>query len=239
MQLARVPAEDIRPGVNEVLRRYHAGWYPCFTGEGPTGPIRWRKYSHRGIQWLDKLHIGKKQKRDIFDPRFEIKFNQSFEQVLNGCADTTRQGATWITPHLFEAFMQLHFMGHAHSFECWQYGRVVGGAFGIQMGGLMTIESMYHILDNSSKAAYVQTCLLLKDRGFKVVDVNHANTFFQRFGAETVPQWRFEEILRDMRKLAPSLSEKYPAPALPLGVRLQLPITRFAHALSRRLKKAS
>ena len=239
MVIDRIPSQDIRPGVNELLRRYHAGWYPCFTGEGPTGAIGWRKYSHRGIQWLDKIHIGKKQRHDVFDPRFEIDFNQSFEQILNGCADTSRQGATWITPHLFDVFLQLHSLGHAHSFECRQDGKVVGGAFGLQMGGIMTIESMYHTIDNASKAAYVRTCLHLRERGFKLVDVNHANAFFERFGAETVPQWRFEEILRDLRKISPSLSDEYPAPELPLSVRLQLPLTRLVHAVERRLKKAS
>ena len=228
---------DIRPSLTELLRRYHTGWYPCFMGDGASGPIGWRKYSHRGIQWLDKIHVGKKQKSDISDPSFDVRFNTAFEEILAGCAETARQGATWITPHLWRLFVRLHRMGHAHSFECWQAGRIVGGAFGIQLGGMMTIESMFHAVDNASKAAYVRTMLHLQARGFKLVDVNNATPFFERFGAETVPQWKFEEILREVRLLTPTLTDEAPAPQLPLAVKFQLPLARIVNAVHRRLVK--
>ena len=69
------PTEDIRPTMDDFLYRYHTGWYPCFMGEGAVGPIGWRKYSHRGIQWLNEIHIGKKQFRDIFNSQFEFRVN--------------------------------------------------------------------------------------------------------------------------------------------------------------------
>jgi leucyl/phenylalanyl-tRNA--protein transferase len=229
-------SDHIRPGINEMLSRYHSGWYPCFMGEEPTGPVGWRKYTHRGIQWLDKLHVGKRQKSYVFAERFEVKFDTAFDETVRGCAETVREGNTWITPHLVELYSQLHDMGHAHSFECWEAGKLVGGAFGLQMGAMMTVESMFHTVDHASKAAYVRTCTHLQERGFKVVDVNHANPFFAGFGAETIPQWQFEEILREMRQLSPTFSDDKPVPTLPLAVKIQLPVARIATAIGKRLK---
>jgi leucyl/phenylalanyl-tRNA--protein transferase len=229
--------ESFQPGLNEMLSRYHSGWYPCFLREEPKGPVGWRKYTHRGIQWLDKLHIGKKQKTYVFDKSFDVKFDTAFDETVRGCAEIEREGCeTWITPHLVEMYGKLHELGHAHSFECWQDGKLVGGAFGVQMGALMTVESMFRRVDNASKAAYVRTCIHLQERGFKVVDVNNANTFFSGFGAETVPQWQFEEILREMQELSPTFLDSKPAPGLPLAVKLQLPVTRVATAIGKRLK---
>jgi Leu/Phe-tRNA-protein transferase len=104
-------SDHIRPGINEMLSRYHSGWYPCFMGEEPTGPVGWRKYTHRGIQWLDKLHVGKRQKSYVFAERFEVKFDTAFDETVRGCAETVREGNTWITPHLVELYSQLHDMG--------------------------------------------------------------------------------------------------------------------------------
>ena len=234
-----VPVQDttFHPSLNEMLARYAAGWYPCFLGDLPSGPVGWRKYTHRGIQWLDKIHVGSKQKRYVFSPRFEIRYNTAFNDVLIGCADLARQGATWITPGLMENFNQLNQMGHAHSFECWQEGKLVGGAFGIQIGGMISVESMFHNVDHASKAAYGQTLFKLRDRGFKLVDVNNASEHFARFGAETVPQWQFEELLRGAIKERPSFDDHTPARGLPLRVQLELPITRLVDGVRKRFDK--
>ena len=229
------PTEDIRPTMDDFLYRYHTGWYPCFMGEGAVGPIGWRKYSHRGIQWLNEIHIGKKQFRDIFNSQFEFRVNTDFANVLRNCADVSRQGATWITPHIASLFVDLHERGIAHSFECWQAGELVGGAFGMQLGSIMTIESMFHHVDNASKCAYVRALLHLRDRGYDLVDMNNATPFFQRFGAQTVPQWKFEELQRAHRKMNARISDQSPYPRLPISVRLQLPLSRIVHAIERRV----
>jgi leucyl/phenylalanyl-tRNA--protein transferase len=226
-----------RPSVNEMLRRYATGWYPCFLSEEPSGPVGWRKYTHRGIQWLDKIHVGSKQKRYVFSPKFEIRYNTAFSDVLIGCADLGRQGATWITPGLMENFNRLHRRGYAHSFECWQDGKLVGGAFGMQLGGMITVESMFHTVDHASKAAYGQTLFKLRDRGFKVVDVNNASEHFARFGAETVPQWKFEEMLRGALRERPSLDDAFPCRPLPLRVQIELPITRLITGMRRQIDR--
>ena len=233
------PSGDIRPTMDEFLYRYHSGWYPCFAGDddgnGPVGPIVWRKYSHRGIQWLDEIHIGKKQFRDIFNAHFEFRISTDFPAVLRGCSDLSRQGATWITPHIASLFVDLHEMGFAHSFECWQDGKLVGGCFGMQLGSIMTIESMFHHVDNASKCAYVRALLHLRERGYHLIDVNNATPFFERFGAKTIPQWKFEELMRAHRKVSVRMSDDASFPHLPISLRLQLPLSRLVHAVERRV----
>ena len=235
------PDEDFCPSLHQTLHRYFTGWYPCPLGETQDTPNGWRKFSHRGIQWLDlkKIHIGAKQKRYVFSPKFQIRYNTAFKEVVAGCADITRDGHTWITPSLVDLYCTLRKLGFAHSFECWQDGQLVGGAFGIQIGGMMTIESMFHRVDHASKAAYVQTLLRLVERGFKLLDVNVAVGHFTRFGAETVPQWQFEEYLRDVRNLSPSLADEFPAPVLPLSVKLHIPFSRVVGAVTKRLRLGS
>jgi leucyl/phenylalanyl-tRNA--protein transferase len=234
-------AMDFRPGVNETLCRYFTGWYPCHLGQTPDTPVGWRKYSHRGIHWLDqeKIHIPSRQKRYIFSPKFQLRFNAAFEEVLLGCADLARQGHTWITPGLMDVFCQLHDLGFAHSFECWQEGQLVGGAFGIQIGGMMTMESMFHSVDHAGKAMYVQTLYRLMERGFKLVDVNSASDHLSRFGAETVPQWQFERHLRDALQFSPTLGDEFPAPTLPLSVKVQIPLARIARVVGKKLRLVS
>jgi len=200
-----------------MLRRYASGWYPCFLGDQHGGAVGWRKFSHRGLQFLDKIHLGKKQRYDVNDKSFDVRYDTAFDRVLAACADLSRDGATWITPGLVERFAELHRLGYAHSFECWAGGQLVGGSFGLQLGALMTVESMFHVADNASKAAYVRTLLHLRARGFVAVDVNDATPFFQRFGAETVRQWRYEEILRGALGSWPTLTEGIVARRLPVG----------------------
>jgi leucyl/phenylalanyl-tRNA--protein transferase len=231
---------DFRPTVRQMLRWYALGWYPCYLLEINGGPVGWRKYSHRGVQWLtdERIHVGKKQKRDVFDERFVVKYDTAFNAVVEGCADpSTHGGATWVTPGLKKVYAELFRLGYAHSFECWQGDQLVGGSFGIQLGEVMTVESMFHTADNASKAAYVRTLYHLKERGFKVVDINHVTPFFERFGGETMRQWEFEEVLKNSLKAWPSFAEDKPAPNWPAGTLAEVAMLRKAGALGRRVKK--
>jgi hypothetical protein len=118
-------------------------------------------------------------------------------------------------------------MGFAHSFEAWDGDKLVAGAFGLQVGAIMTIDSVFHHVSNAGMAVYGQTLLRLRDRGFKLVDVNYVSGPFARFGEEWVPQWRFEELLRELMSQHPTLADDKPAPRLPAGVSRMLPVSRM------------
>ena len=112
-----------------------------------------------GVQKLDQFKIPRKQKHYVLTEHFEKRFETAFEQVVRECADTSRKvmsegvGQTWITPELMDGLFKLHRMGYAHSYESWMDGKLVGGTFGIQLGGLLTMVSLFHRVSNASSAA--------------------------------------------------------------------------------------
>src|SRR5882757_5409658 len=86
---------------------------------GKDGPTRWIAESHRGVQWLDKVEFPRKQKRYIFSPLFELRFDTAFEETIRGCANAPRDIKCWISPELERGLVELHRMGFAHSYEAW------------------------------------------------------------------------------------------------------------------------
>jgi leucyl/phenylalanyl-tRNA--protein transferase len=220
---SRAPADNPR----HVLLQYALGRMPDWVN-GHSGAIGWIKREHRGVQWLDKVQLPKKSqhRKYILEPKFAIKFDTAFDQVVRACADLGREGKTWITPELARAYAALHAMGFAHSFEAWDGDRLVAGAFGLQMGALMSVDSVFHHVSNAGIAVYGQTLLRLRDRGFKLIDVNYVSGPFARFGEEWVPQWKFEELLAGLLQEHPTIADDKPAPLLPASVRAQLPIAR-------------
>src|SRR5258707_11937903 len=94
------------------------------------------------------------------------------------------------------------------------------------MGSIMSIDSVFHHVSNSGMAVYGQTLLRLRDRGFKLIDVNYVSGPFARFGEEWVPQWKFEQLLAQMLSQHPMIADDKPAPRLPKRVRLLLPLYR-------------
>src|SRR5258706_6192747 len=158
---------------------------------GPVGgALCWKRLTHRGVQWLDKVKFPRGQRRYIFSPRFEIRFDRAFEETVRGCARQPRGEQTWISEEYVREMVGMHRMGYAHSFEAWSDGRLVGGAFGVQLGSIMTCDSMFHQVSNASKAAYGQTLVHLRERGFKFLDTNGVAKHRVQYGEEWMPQWR-------------------------------------------------
>ncbi|MGE5609455.1 MAG: leucyl/phenylalanyl-tRNA--protein transferase [Bacillota bacterium] len=218
----------------DMLWHCAKGELACWLSE-KQDQVGWVKYSHRGIQFLDKVEFPRKQTRYIFSPRFVIRYNQAFEQVVAGCMNMPRDARMWITPELYDGYVNLHRQGYAHSFEAWENGQLVGGAFGIQLGGYISCESMFHTTSNASKAVWGQTLLHLRQRGFKWIDTNCVATHSVSYGEEWVPQWRFEQMLREALLQRPSLADDRPCSPVPWQIRLALPMTRIVRAAARRL----
>jgi leucyl/phenylalanyl-tRNA--protein transferase len=233
------PAPQDQPiGPLSMLWEYANGGYPL----PPTTPgtkTTWERPSHRGIQLLDRIRIPRKQRNYVFNKRFQIRYNSAFGEVIRHCANPTRDpdGTTWITPALIDGYQALHRLGFAHSFEAWEDGRLVGGGFGVQIGGFVSADSMFHLTDHASKAAYVQMLLGLRDSGFAFVDVNDAaGLHTSRWGAEWVPRWQFEQMLRAaVARPLPFLDGRIP-PALPWAFRVALPARALAAKVARTVK---
>ncbi len=174
-----------------LLRAYRAGIFPM--GDEETGAIGWYAPDPRGILPLDGFHVPDNLARLVRRDPFEVVSDRDFPATIRACADRER---TWITPPIIEAYTALHEMGYAHSVECWQDGRLVGGLYGVAIGGAFFGESMFYRVSNASKVALVHLVRQLRAGGFRLLDVQYANSHLEQFGVVEIPRADYERRLR-------------------------------------------
>jgi leucyl/phenylalanyl-tRNA---protein transferase len=233
---------DITDSPLSVLWHFAAGYLPDFINkwDGDPGWVRW---PHRGVQFLDKFIIPRKHKKTINSPEFDLRFNTAFEEVVRATADTQRRYIqrhardTWITPGLIKALLQLRKTGHAHSFESWKDNRLVGGIWGIQLGGLITMSSMFTRVSNAGRIAMARGMMQLKARGFAMVDMGMVPDHRVHFGAQWIPRWKYEAMLPTLIRQKLSIAVDHPCPPLPWQIGLCEPIFRLYRGLRRRLER--
>ncbi len=170
---------DLAPGT--LLAAYGQGLFPMPTG-GPRDPLGWFSPALRGILPLDRLVVTRSLERSV--RRFEIRVNTSFDAVVAGCGDPARpQG--WITSEIALAYAELHRLGWAHSVETWLEDRLVGGLYGVAIGGLFAGESMFHVERDASKVALVALVDLLRDEhsAQRLLDVQWVTPHLATLGA--------------------------------------------------------
>ena len=236
MLLLNSPTHIIRPNLREMVWHYARGRFPNYLNDD-YGPVGWVKYTHRGIQRLDKIAFPRKQKRYIFSPRFEFRVDSAFDDVVRNCADKSREGKSWITPELIIGYGEMHRAGRAHSIEAWENGRLVGGGFGIHIGGFISVESLFRLVDNASKFAYGQALLHFRKRGFELVDTCCVAEHMVNYGEEWVRQWQFDQMIRKLMRQRVSVADDRPCPPLPVALGLSLEAARVGLALDRRIRR--
>src|SRR2546422_862523 len=135
--------------VSRLLLAYRSGIFPW-----TVGPITWWSPEPRAILELDGFHVSRSLARVIRKGLFQVTIDRVFPAVMEGCAAPgPGRRSTWITPEFLDAYTQLHQQGHAHSVECWQAERLVGGIYGVTIGSFFAGESMFHSISNASKVA--------------------------------------------------------------------------------------
>ncbi len=135
-------------------------------------PMLWWSPDPRAILPLDGLHISRRLERRLRAGEFEAAYDTDFEAVIRSCSiGPGRQGGTWLTPEMIDAYCELHRQGHAHCVECWRDGKLVGGAYGVAIGGLFAAESMFYRARDASKAALAYLVQHLNRRGYRLLDV--------------------------------------------------------------------
>jgi leucyl/phenylalanyl-tRNA--protein transferase len=178
--------------VERLLLAYRSGVFPW-----TVGPITWWSPDPRGIFELDEFHVSRSLRRVIRQAPFFITVNKAFASVMEGCAEPAKgRRSTWITPEFIEAYIQMHERGHAHSLECWQGERLVGGIYGVAIGGFFAGESMFHRVSNASKVALYHLIERLRERGFELFDVQMLTPITKQLGAIEI---RREEYLKRLR----------------------------------------
>lgn len=141
----------------------------------------WFSPDPRAIIPIGGLHVSRRLARTIRQGRFRITIDQAFARVVEACA--RRDEGTWITAGYRRAYLELHELGVAHSFEAWREGRLAGGLYGLAVGGLFGAESMFHAESDASKVAMAAMMQYLQDRGFVLADVQLLTPHLARMGA--------------------------------------------------------
>ncbi|MCO1658402.1 leucyl/phenylalanyl-tRNA--protein transferase [Pseudonocardia humida] len=162
-------------------------------------PLLWYSPDPRFVLPLDAVHVGRTLRRTVRAGTYRITADTAFDEVVAACARTPRpdQDGTWITDELRAGFGALHERGHAHSVEAWHDGRLVGGMYGIALGGVFCGESMFAHRPDASKVALVTALANLRRWGFTLLDCQVHTEHLERFGAMEWPRTDFLEALED------------------------------------------
>jgi leucyl/phenylalanyl-tRNA--protein transferase len=183
-----------------LLDAYQHGIFPWPTGD-PDVPIPWWSPDPRAIIELDRFHVPRRLARTIRGGRFEVTYDREFAGVIRGCATAAdRAGGTWLTPQMIRAYIRLFRLGHAHSVEVWQDGRLAGGTYGVAIAGLFAAESKFYRIRDASKVALVHLVQRLRARGYALLDIQQLTPHTAQFGAIEIP--RREYLARLAQALA-------------------------------------
>ena len=186
---------DLRP--ERLLEAYRHGIFPWYDDDQP---ILWWSPDPRTVLFPPKLHISRSLKRNLRPGIFNVTFDTCFRDVMQHCAGPRPQypdGGTWITAEMLEAYTRLHELGHAHSVETWQEGQLVGGLYGVALGGAFFAESMFTRVPDASKVGLVFLVRQLLVWGFQIIDCQQPSPHVIRFGAEEIPRREFVDHLAE------------------------------------------
>ena len=174
---------DLQPAT--LITAYRSGAFPMGLGRGGRNPMGWWSPDPRGVIRPAEIHVSRSLRRSM--RHFDVTIDVAFEQVMLGCADPARTGR-WITPAILRAYRELHRMGWAHSIEVWQESRLVGGLYGVAIGGLFAGESMVPRATDASKAALVTLAEMLVAEGDsrRIIDVQWVTPHLSSLGAVEV-----------------------------------------------------
>ena len=185
-----------------LLRAYREGVFPWFN-EGD--PILWWSPDPRAIIELKShdsresefggLHVSRRLARTIRSGKFKVTINQCFNRVMRSCGEN-RDGGTWVTPDMLEAYTEMHRLGHAHSVETWHGDELAGGIYGLAIGGLFAAESMFYRVTDGSKVALAALVAHLRERQFILMDVQMKTAHSERMGAVNITRAEYLKRLR-------------------------------------------
>ena len=171
-----------------VVQAYRQGLFPM--AETRLGDrIYWLDPEQRGILPLDGFHLSRRLRRTVNSARFEVAVDRDFPATIAGCAAPDHgRPDTWINPGIRQLFTELYRIGYAHSVECWQDGALVGGLYGVAIGGAFFGESMFSRARDASKVALVHLVVRLRLGGFALLDTQFITEHLAQFGALEIPR---------------------------------------------------
>jgi leucyl/phenylalanyl-tRNA--protein transferase len=186
--------------VEYLLSAYANGYFPMADSrEGSE--LHWFYPEKRGILPLDSFHTPKSLNKFIKNNSLQYSVNHSFRDVITACA--SRSEDTWINDEIIDLYCELHRLGYAHSVECWMDNALIGGLYGVAIGGAFFGESMFSRAPNASKCVLVHLVTLLKDAGYTLLDTQFVNDHLKQFGVVEIPRDEYLEKLDGALQITP------------------------------------
>ena len=180
---------------DQLLKAYTLGYFPMARRRRDASVV-WVLPDIRGVLELDRARLPKKLRRLIAREPFEVRVDADFRAVIRACAaPAPRREETWINAAIEEVYCELHRAGRAHSVECYRDGALVGGLYGVALGGIFCGESMFSRADNASKVAFAHLVARLKLGGFALLDTQFHTTHLAQFGVEEMPNADYQARL--------------------------------------------
>ncbi|MSP64426.1 MAG: leucyl/phenylalanyl-tRNA--protein transferase [Ignavibacteria bacterium] len=173
-----------------ILSAYRNGYFPMADPE--TKEINWYKPEMRAIFILKDLKLPRSLHQLVKKNNFEITYNQNFKTVIKNCS---YRNETWISKEIISSYLKLHKLGFGFSVEAWKNTVIVGGLYGIALGGIFFGESMFSKISGASKVAFASLVEKLKKQNFDIIDAQFMNEHLKILGAIEIPQKEYENIL--------------------------------------------
>ncbi|MCJ7451338.1 MAG: leucyl/phenylalanyl-tRNA--protein transferase [Steroidobacteraceae bacterium] len=182
---------DLSPA--RLLEAYRRGIFPWYSvGQ----PILWWSPNPRAVLFPGEFRVSRSLAKTLRNRGCETRLDSAFAEVVVRCADTElRPEGTWISPDMQSAYLELHRLGHAHSVETWQAGRLVGGLYGVALGRVFFGESMFSIERDASKVALARLVEEAMARGIELIDCQVTSPHLESLGARSIPRARFSALL--------------------------------------------
>ncbi len=180
--------------LSRLLEAYRRGIFPWYN-EGD--PVLWWYPNPRCVLFPKNLIISKSMQKLLRKNSFEFKLNTAFPEVLKNCREVFRrdQDGTWITDEIVKYYTELFNLGFAHSAECFLNGELVGGLYGVRMGNIFFGESMFSLVSNASKFAFINLVKTLSAEGVTLIDCQITSEHLLSLGAEEISSCKFGKLL--------------------------------------------
>ncbi|MCB0359026.1 MAG: leucyl/phenylalanyl-tRNA--protein transferase, partial [Bdellovibrionales bacterium] len=183
--------------VATLLLAYRSGIFPWPIADEAV--LTWFSPPQRAVLFLDEVRVSRSLRRALRRTEGVFRLDSDFESVIRRCAEPIHRGdqrGTWITEPMIEAYIDLHRAGHAHSVECWLGGELVGGLYGVAIGGMFAGESLFFRVPNASKMCLAVLVHYLRAKGVGWIDCQQMTPLLEGFGAREVPRMEFVALLQ-------------------------------------------
>ena len=199
------PHEEITPEI--LLQAYACGIFPMAeTANDPT--LHWYEPQKRGILPLDAFHLSRSLAKTVRSGRFDVVSDHDFDAVIEACAQSVPgREKTWINQTIRVLYRALFDRGHCHTVEVRENGELIGGLYGVSIGGAFFGESMFHTATDASKVALVHLVARLRNAGYSLLDAQFVTTHLATFGAIEIPKRQYQTLLTQAINRQPSYKE--------------------------------